>query len=227
MNIFWKEFKNFCKSNWWIFLIFFVCLVIIYKTESWNVFEIFFVFLLHFLWDLFVMMMGAYMVEKKYKEASISQVFSSIIFLFLWIYAWLFSWKWIYLLTSFPFLLTTCNGYFKNIKVNSIYKFFDYRLLIFINVIILIIEYCLWIINSFHSTIQALWFAIFSTSLVINNDKIKYFTWLTWIWFIALGSWFTTYFSFLANNVKWIDVSYFLLPLTVFVFYFKNIKRYL
>jgi hypothetical protein len=62
-----KEIKIFAKSNWWIFVIFTLCLAIIYKTNTGNIFEISSVFVLHFSGDLAVMMMLYYFSIKNNK----------------------------------------------------------------------------------------------------------------------------------------------------------------
>lgn len=140
-NLLLQEIKVFSRENWWIYIIFFICISIIYYTNTGNIFEITIVF---FLW-----------------------------LIILWFYF-----------------------------------YFDF-------------------INSFGQFLQLIWFTIFASFLSINDEKIKYFWSLVGIFLIFLSSGLETYSSFLISNIKWIDISYTLLPLTVFVFYFKNIKKYL
>ena len=103
MNIFIKELKLFSKQNWWIYIIFIICLFIIYKTGSWNIIEVCLVFMFHFIWDVFVMMMWDYYSKKENKKALYSQIWSFIIFWIIWIYAWLSAWKWSYLVPQILF----------------------------------------------------------------------------------------------------------------------------
>ena len=93
MNIFLKEIRNFSRDNWWLYIIFFICISLIWYTNTGNIFEISVVFFLHFLWDIFMMMMGEYYANWEKRKGSISQILSVIVFTFIWIYAFIFNGK--------------------------------------------------------------------------------------------------------------------------------------
>jgi len=92
---------------------------------------------------------------------------------------------------------------------------------------ILLIYYNFNLINTFWELLQIIWFISFSTVLILNNEKIKYFWSLVSVFVITLAWSIEIYNSFLISNIKGVDISYTLLPLTVFVFYLKNFKKYL
>ena len=226
MNILLKELKIFSTSNWWVYIIFIICLLFIYKTDSWNIFEISLVFFLHFLWDLFVMMMVYYNSNNEAKKWSLSQAWSFLMFFIVWLYAWLKDWKWSYMIPMITFLLPNIRWTLKNFY-NKTFRFLDYRLSILFWIFILFLYYSFWMINNLWIFIQILWFILFPLWLMLDNEKIKYFISMIWIWFITIWSSFFLYYGYLELNITWIDISYTLLPLTVFVFYIKNLKSYL
>ena len=226
MNIFLKEIKDFSKKNWWIYIVFFISLTIIYKTESWNIIEILIVFLFHIFWDIFMMMMWDYYSKKELNKWTLSQIWGFFTFTSIWLYAWLNNWKWNYILPQAIFIWPALKWYFKIIKWKN-YKFFDYKIVLFAWFIIAYIYYKLWILYNIWIFVQVFGFIVFPLGLILENEYKKYFLSLIWIWLITMWSWIILYKSFLLKNITWTDISYTLLPLTVFVFYIKNLKKYL
>jgi len=221
MNIIFSEIKKFSKENWWIYLIFIICLFLIYITNSWNLLEVSLVFGFHFLWDVFVMMMWDYYTKNDQKNALKSQIWSFTIFSLIWIYTWFFAWKWSYLIPQLLFFWPILKWYFPKLK------WIDYKFMIIIWIFVFILYFSLNLINNLWVFIQILWFVIFPIALILNWEKIRYFLSLTWIIFIFVGSASFLYNWFLEKNIIWTDLSYTLLPLTVVVFYLKNFKKYL
>ncbi len=224
-NLLLQEIKVFSRENWWIYIIFFICISIIYYTNTGNIFEITIVFFLHFLWDIFMMMMWDYYTKNEKKKGWMYQIFSMIVFSIISIYALIFNEKLNYIISQILFWMSSLKAFFdiKNIKQ----KIINYKTIFFVWFIILWVYFYFDFINSFGQFLQLIWFTIFASFLSINDEKIKYFWSLVGIFLIFLSSGLETYSSFLISNIKWIDISYTLLPLTVFVFYFKNIKKYL
>lgn len=220
-----NEIKKFSRDNWWIYIIFLICISIIYYTNTWNIFEITIIFFLHFLWDIFMMMMWDYYAQNEKKKWWIYQIFSMLVFTIISIYAFIFNWKLNYIISQILFWLSSFKAYL-DIK-NISQKILNYKTIFFVWIIILVIYFYFELINSFGQILQIIWFIFFAWFLSINDEKIKYFWSLFAIFLIFLSSGIETYNSFLISNIKWIDVSYTLLPLTVFVFYLRNIKKYI
>ena len=226
MNILIKEIKKFSKENWWVYIIFFIALTIIFITEKWNIFEVILVFVCHFLGDLLMMMMWHYYSVKDYKKGAISQAIWNIIFLIIGLYAIFSSGEWQYFLPTFAFIMWAVKTYFLQVKSKDI-KFLNVQSVIFLNIIILIIYIYFNLFDTFYSVIQFVGFCIWATGLIIQESKKRYIFYVLGTFLIAVGSVIWVYYNFLDWNIKWTSISYFLLPLTVVVFYLKNIKKYL
>ena len=221
MNILILEIKKFSKENWWIYIMFFICLFLIYKTDSWSLLEVSIVFAFHFLWDVFVMMMWDYYTKNENKKALKSQIWSFIIFGLIWIYTWITANKWSYLIPQLLFFWPIIKWF------NPKFKWLDYKFLSLIWIIVFIFYYSIWLISNIWVFIQILWFILFPIALIIEKERIRYFLSLIWISFIFIWSAFFLYNWFMEKNIIWTDLSYTLLPLTVVIFYLKNLKKYL
>jgi len=221
MKLLLQEFKKFSRQNWWVYIIFLICLFLIYFTDSGNILEVSLVFMFHFLGDLCIMMMWDYYAKNQEKMALRAQLGSFIVFCFIWIYTGLTAEKWSYLIPQLLFCWPLVKWYFPNIK------FVNWKFTTFVWALIFVLYFSLSLITNIWVLIQILWFMIFPIALVLNNDKIKYFLSLVWISFIFIGSATFLYDWFISKNVIWTDLSYTLLPLTVVVFYLKNIRKYM
>lgn len=221
-----KELKIFSKQNWWIYIIFFICLLIIWYTEKWSIIEVIWVFIAHFLGDLFMMMMWSYYAEKNFKSWAIIQVLWNLVFLFIWIYAILKSGEWQYFLPTFAFMMWAVKTYFLQVKSKDI-KFLNVYSVILVNLAIFFVYLYFDLFWTFYSYIQFLWFAMWATGLIIQESRWRYIYYVWWTSLIALWSFLWMYVNYMDWEVLWTSISYFLLPLTVVVFYLKNIKKYL
>jgi hypothetical protein len=219
ISILWKELKDFSRNNWWIYILFIICLFLIWKTKSGNIFEVTIIFFLHFSADLAIMLMQNYFLQKDYRKWLYAQTYSFIIFTIIWIYAGIYFWKWEYLLPQLLFVWPLIQWYFKKIKIT-------WQFLAFFWAFIVALYFYLWLIHNFWNFLQLLWFWIFPTALMMLNDKYKYYFSLLWIGLISLWSAWQLYVSILDHSVSGVDVSYTLLPLSVFIFYLKDIKNY-
>jgi len=223
---FLTEIKNFIKQNWWILITFVVCIIVIYKTNTWNIYEIMTIFLFHFTWDIFAMMMWNYYFKWDTKRWSLFQILSLLVFFWISIYSLIFNWKVNYLASQLIFIFSWVKSYFYDIKKKN-YKILSYKVSIFIWIVLFSTLIYTKLISNYLEILQMTWFIIFWVFLTIDKEKIRYFWLLTWLFFMFLASWLVVYESFLIWNIKWIDVSYTLLPFTVFIFYLKSISKYL
>jgi hypothetical protein len=226
MDILILEIKKFSKENWWIYIIFTICLITIWYTEKWSILEVVLVFCAHFLWDLFMMMMWEYYSKKKFKEWAISQALWNIVFLLIWIYAIFKSSEWQYFLPTFAFIMWAVKTYFLQVKSKDI-KFLNIYSVLILNLAILLIYIYFGLFDSYYSYIQFLGFTIWSSWLILQDSKNRYTYYVLGTFLIALGSFIWIYINFFKWIVLWTNVSYFLLPLTVVIFYLKNLKKYL
>ncbi|MFK7779837.1 MAG: hypothetical protein QM490_01705 [Candidatus Gracilibacteria bacterium] len=220
-NLLLKEIKLFSKQNWWIYIIFIICLFVIYKTNSGNLLEVSIVFLIHFFGDICVMLMGDFFSKNENKKALLAQIGSFIIFGGIGIYAGITAGKWSYLVPQLLFFWPIVKGFKQDIKwLNSYF-------MIVVGIFVLFGYYYLGLIKSLSIFIQILGFIIFPISLILTKNSYKYFGSLVGIGFIFLGSALLLYNGFIEKNVIGTDLSYTLLPFTVFIYYLKLIKKYI
>lgn len=221
-----SELKKFLKLEWWIFIIFFICLVFIFATKTWNIWEILIVFFFHCLADVFMMTMWKCYSSWDLRKWWIFQLFANLIFFLIAMYSWIFNWKWNYILAQIWFSFATIKNYIFDVKWKKL-KFLDWKLLLIIMTFVSFFYYYFWFITSFWVFVQFLGFIISPLALTINNEKNKYFWFLIWTFIMTIWSAIILFESYLKWHIVWVDISYFLLPLTVCISYFKNLKKYL
>ncbi len=196
-----------------IFYLFTNNLIYKYLKYLWS----FLVFSIHFIWDIFMMIMWKYYILWENKKWNIFQISSTSIFALLWLYAWIFNWKWYYLQPQLIFIFAWIKWFISH-KISDFYKNIIFIILF---IITLFIYFYFSLFIDLSSIIQIIWFLSLSTCLFIQNKNIIFF----WILFITIWSFLSIYVSFLNSNIKWIDISYFLLPLTILVFYVKSLWK--
>ena len=234
ISLFLNELKTFIKNNWRIFIILVICLFFIWKTNYWNIYEVITLFFVQFVWDLFVMIMWDYyskinwkdkIQDSKYKRYWVyAQTISYITFWSIWLYAWLHNWIWSYLLPQLIFIRPLTQWYLELLGIE--FKI-NWKFTLFVWILLFYLYYYFWFIENIWVLIQILGFIIFPVALMLNNEKKKYFLSLIGIFFIFFGSFILLIYWIQNHNISWVDVSYTLLPFTVFVFYLKNLKKYL
>lgn len=225
MNKILQEIKKFSLENWWIYIIFIICIFIIWYTNTGNIFEISIIFFLHFLWDIFMMMMWDYYAQNNKKQWGIYQILSMSVFTLIAVYAFIFNGKINYLISQILFWMSSLKAYL-DMKESS-QKILNYKMILCVGIMVIWGYIYFDMIHNFSQYLQIIWFTFFAAFLAIHDKKIQYFWSLGSIFLIFLSSGIETYYSFLLADIKWIDISFFLLPLTVFIFYLKNIKKYL
>ncbi len=229
MNLLLKEFKKFSKQNWWVFVIFFICLFIISYTHKWNPKYIFVFFLIYFFAELLVITMVELIEEKKYKLSSVFQFASQIIFTSLFIYDYLIWWELYYVLFSVTFRMSAFKNLFK-FNLDKDIKYINWVTTFMVWVIFFVVWYIYKIFElNIQIVLQSIWFIFFPTSLLINpkHEKLKYFLWLLWILWFVFGSAYWLYKEFVAWEVLAITICFTLMPASVLVVYLKNLKKYL
>ncbi len=226
MNLLLKEFKKFSRENWWVYLLFFWALWIVAYTWNWNLIEIILLFIANFFANICIMAMQDSFSEKNPKIGTLYQVLGTWIFLILGIYGLIYLGQSQYILWQIAYTLSAIKIYFyfnKNIDL----KFINAKILSLLNIIFFIIFYIYFLNWDIGLIIQAIWFWFSSTWFVVLDDKKRYFTILIWTWLIIIGSLFITINSFKDWDLDWIALWYFILSLTVGIYYLKLLKKYL
>lgn len=237
-NLLFSEFKNFSKENWWIYLVLFLTTSVVFFSWKWNIYEIMILFFVNLVANILIMWaIWAYSNESN-KAGAVYQFLWSNLFILLAIYGFFYKWQSQYIIWQIAYALLA-------IKAISYYYFkFDLKYLNSVTLVLLnafflfiFVYYSKNILNIFwfnlkfnfwlDSMIMAIWFSFGSTWLISINDKFRY--WLNYFWciWIILGSFIWTYFSYVAWNLNWIDLGYFLLALTSFLYFSKLLPKYL
>ena len=237
--MFIKELKNFSRENWWVYLLFILLIIFVIFMDLWSPLEITLVFLANFIANIWIMVMQSNYTAKNNKLWSIYHIWATLIFLFISLYWFIVHDQSQYIIWQIAYSLAAIKAFsFYNFKkdlnfINEksfvilnlvLFSFFSYKLEL------LNIET---ITNNLPFITQALWFSLITTGLVSIKDKLRY--WLNVVWIFLLCSW-SLWLTI--NSVLWIYPSesasldaiavwYFILTLTVFVYYIKLLPKYL
>ena len=231
-NLAWiihKNFREFARKNWWVFLMFFISLVFIFLTDSGSIVEILLVFLVYFFADLCIMIMVSLMEENNYKSASIFQLFGNIIFTLLFLYHFLVNGQGQYILWSIGMLFWV----YKNIQLyhykKDIYTINNISLIV-LNSIIFVWAYLIFDPElTLQLILQTLGITFFTGCLVMKGEfpRLRYFQGFIGLSFLVLGSWYGIYLEYVQGSIYGVTISYFLMPLTVLLVYAWSFKKYL
>lgn len=237
--MFLKELKNFSRENWWVYVLFILLIIFVIFMDIWNPLEITLIFLANFIANIWIMVMQSNYTANNNKLGSIYHISATLIFLCIGLY-WLFALgQSQYLIWQIAYSLAAIKAFsFYNYKkqlsiINektfiilniSLFLFFTYHLKIFsIDSVLINLPFIT----------QALGFSLITTWLVSINDSLRYWLNVVWIFLLSSGSFWLT-----LNSIFWIYPSkdpyldaiavwYFILTLTVFIYYIKLLPKYL
>lgn len=223
--MFLKELKKFSYENWWVFILLFSALLIVWITNNWNLIEILFLFLANLIANLFIMVMQNNYSNKKNKIWSTYHILATSIFALISIY-------WLIYLDQYQYLIWQITYWLAAIKAFTFYnyskdlKFLSEKTFILINLLLFII-FIKYIDYKNFQILQAIWFSLITTWLVSINDNLRYWLNIIWIFSLILWSLWWVIYSFNYWNLDWIALWFFILTLTVFIYYIKLIKKYI
>lgn len=232
--MFLQELKKFSKQNWWVYLLLIIASSIVYKTWKWDLVEILILFFANFLWNLFIMVMQSNYTAKKNKFWAIYQFSSTIIFTIIAIYSLFKFHQYQYIIWQLCYFIAAIKAFtFYNFWKNI--KFFNAINLFILNIILFSAFIYVWLTNfaslniniGISSILMWIWFSLVTTWLVSTNDKFRYWLNLFWIIWIISGSFIWVINSYFAWEINWVDLWYFILTSTVFVFYAKLLPNYI
>ena len=214
---------SFSRANIWIYIIFLVWLAVIGFSNKGNLFAISVIFFSHCAADIAMMMMGDLDGRGKHRDARIAQGVSFLIFTAIGIAAIITKGEWQYMLPQILYGMSAVYAYQRD---RSKIEITPLRWGIFLGATILIIG-CMWYYQTFMSItsfLQAVGFLMMPTVLLFENTKERIFGLIITLGCIILGSFFACIWSWALGDISGYQISYFLLPLTVFVFFLKNFR---
>lgn len=226
LKLFFSKVLDFSKQNWWIYFVLVICLGFVYKTWFWSITEIIILFLVIFLGNLFIMIMQDYYTSWNNKYWAINQIISVIIFTLVSIYSYYYKWQYQYLIWQDMYILAAINSVLFFVFKRDLKRYFNEYSFLTINILLLFV-FIMYIPHQNSSILQAIGFSLITSWLVSVKDKVRY--WLNVFWIALLFSWslWGAINSYLTWDLNWIDLGYFLLTWTVFIFYLKLLPRYL
>lgn len=221
------ELKSFSRANWWVYIIYLLILAAISYNNKEELLSAVVVSTLHFIADIFIMMMFSAYLKQLYREGTLFQIISLMIFLSIKIYTGLTGGGWQYLLADPIYMLAAIKSY--NLDVNG-------RPLKMVNTISMSVLSCFLILAiANHPTfrdlvlptppawIQTIGIFTFAISLCSpNNSRLRYLLSLLGLALMVTGSAFEIVYSWQSGQVTGLAISYMLLPLSVLIFYLKK-----
>jgi hypothetical protein len=223
-----KEVKSFSRANWWIYIIYFMLLGVILLIEQDKLLSVFIITSLHFVADIFIMMMFSAYSHGENKQGTYYQVMSMLIFMSLKIYTGVIDNSWHYLAADPIYIFAAIKNYRIDIKKSDL-KFVNYKTmsvlsLLIIAALLLIRKYAdAGMLSSASQWVQTAGIFLFAIALsATGNEHLR--SELAIIALIAMvgGSAWETANLLINGKIVGLALSYFLLPLTVLVFYFRN-----
>ena len=223
-----KEVKSFSRANWWVYIIYFMLLGVILLIEEDKLLSVFIITSLHFVADIFIMMMFSAYSQGENKQGTYYQVMSMLIFMSLKIYTGVIDNSWHYLAADPIYILAAVKNYRIDVKKSDL-KFVNYKTmsvlsLLIIAAMMLIREYAdAGMLSTASQWIQTAGIFLFAIALsTTGNEHLR--SELAIIALIAMvgGSAWETANLLINGKIVGLALSYFLLPLTVLVFYFRN-----
>lgn len=148
-NLFLKELNKFSRENWWVYIVFLICIIFIYSTDSWNILEVLFITTIHFSWDILMMMMWDYYSRKENKKWSMCQIWTIFIFTFIWAYAWIVNQKWQFLSPQISFIYVWLKALFKDVFQKDFKYIFNKYVFAFITLITIFIYVYFWTVTNY------------------------------------------------------------------------------
>lgn len=228
LHKFTGEVRRFSRVNWWVYLIYLLLLVIIFSIREENVLNVFVVTSLHFVADIFIMMMLNAYAQKEYKQGTYYQITSMLIFLSVKIYTGLTGGGWQYILADPIYILAAIKHYRVDIKHSDIgiINTVSMSLLSVILGAAIIGSFKIPILEYLPRCIQAAGIFLFAIGLAtIGRERLRYQLSVFALTCMVVGSGWELTIELEKGQVAGLTVSYLLLPLTVLVFYVKTWSR--
>ncbi|QFR38625.1 hypothetical protein A9Q91_00115 [Candidatus Gracilibacteria bacterium 28_42_T64] len=225
MSLFLIELKTFLKQNWWVFILLIFALVIIYLTGKGNITEIIILFLANFIGNLFIMVMQANYTAQNNKIGAIYQVTSLSIFLLISLYSFIYLGQYQYILWQIAYTGAAIKAFgFYYLGKNLLW--FNEKSFLALNGILFIIFMSHFEFQNF-AILQVIGFSLITSGLVSIQDKIRYWLNLIGIGLLTSGSAWGVLTSYNLGNIDGVALGFFILTLTVFVYYSKLLKKYI
>jgi len=234
LQMFIQEVKKFSKTNWWVFIIYFILLIITYFVREEDLPQVILITSLHFVADIFMMMMFYSYSYADYRKGTYFQIVSFLIFLSIKIYTGYVSGHWVYIIADPIYLLAAVKNYQidvrkKDIKLINFTSMTVLSSLIFLSALytkfidIVHIKESTFIkdLKAFTLVDWNLLVGLFLFAIALSttgNEKRRYLLSVVALIIMIMGAFMKTIISFSEGKVHGLEISYAVLPLTVLVY---------
>ena len=223
-----KEVKAFSRTNWWVYIIYFILLGIILKVEQEKLPSVLMITSLHFVADIFIMMMFTAYSNNQKKQGTYYQVMSMLIFMSLKIYTGIVDHTWHYLAADPIYIFAAVKNYRIDVKKSDL-KFVNYKTMSVLGIFIILF---LMVVSTRPSSsltitpsewVQTTGIFLFAIALsTTGNEHLRSELAIMALVAMVAGSAWETGSLLVNHKIVGLALSYFLLPLTVLVFYIRN-----
>ena len=230
MKMFIEELSKFSKKNWYIYIILAILLIITSYTDSDNFWVVVLVTVIHFIADIFMMMMFSAYAQKEYKKGTLFQITSTSLFLALKIYTGFIDGQWVYLIADPVFILAAIKSYQFDVK-EKLVKWINIRTMSILSLILLLLMFWIehqseiTIISEIKNSILTIGLFLLAISFsIVQNEKLKFRISTVAFIFIVLGAFGKMLYSFTNGDVHGLEISSTVLPLAILVHNLKQQK---
>ena len=230
---FFAEVSHFSKANWWVYIAYVLLLAAVFFSGAPNMTSVAVIPSLHFVADIFIMMMLSAYLRGDYREGAYYQIVSMLIFLSVKIYTGLVHGGWHYLAADPIYILAAIKNYRRDVSKKDL-KFVNNRtmtalsVILITTIVILARNPQLGIVLTPARYVQMGGIFLFAIALTTTeHERQRYELSMVALTAMVVGSGWELLDSLESRLVAGLALSYFLLPLTVLVFYSKKWSYYM
>jgi hypothetical protein len=233
LDKFFTEAALFSKTNWWVYIAYTLLLGAVFFSGAPHLWSVALISSFHFVADMFIMMMFSAYSRGEYRQGTQFQIISMLIFLSLKIYTGLEHGGWHYLAADPIYILAAVKNYRKDVlnKDLAIVNTTTSTLLSLVIISTILFLKCFYdaeILTSTARWVQTLGIFLFAIALTTTeNERKRYELSMLALSTMVFGSAWELLDSLESTKVAGLALSYFLLPLTVLVFYGKKWSCYM
>lgn len=226
---FMVELRNFSRKNWWVYIIYLLILILISYNNNQKLLSTIIVSTLHFIADLFIMMMFSAYLKHYYREGTYFQIISLVIFLSIKIYTGLSGDGWQYVLADPIYMLAAIKHYRLDV-LGKPFVMVNTLSMTVVGILLIIAIYDSPWLHAIRPSTPPAWIqtaGIFTFAISLcspNNGMLRYLLSLLGLSLMVTGSAYEIIYNWKNGHVTGLAISYMLLPLTVLIFYLKKWK---
>ncbi|WP_420581602.1 hypothetical protein [Reichenbachiella sp.] len=231
LNLFFIEIRKFVSSNGWLIAVYFGLVFLIHSLDEGDFSRVLCISSLHFISDIFIMMMFSAYARGEYRIGTWFQILSFLLFLFLKLNTGLVENEWHYLAADPIYFLAALKNYLLDVKRVNL-KWVNPITTGILGILIVVLFYYynssstdIW--QSSGERILSFGIFLFAMALTITRDEmLRSYVSIIALTSMVLGSALELYNSIIdkINPVSGLELSYVVLPLTVLIYYVKNLN---